>query len=892
MALDLLTADGSANVAVRIVIEGLAIELVSDPAMEGASTDDRTRVYCLNVEENPITIDETVNLPDASLEISGNEIRLFETESEDVAGVLWRGPSLVRYLDGTISKSATTLTLLSTEGITAGDYLHIGTECIYVDSVDDATTLSVTRAARNSVALKWWTNIGAELSYQVLTDQPQSLRGRRVYIYLYDEGDDPTGDGTRAWTGLVTSEARISDAGTSFSFTTGSIAEILDADIGGNLGTVLRPRGVYYPWNCPLVISINEIDVPGTSAEIGVHYFTGFYETQNDFVEALSTVLASPGSFNHTTASFGCTYRAIELGDGTWTIEGAVDASATYSRIVIQLSSPCDGESGEVEGKDSSSDPYEHSTPSYLTGELIYPVWASELPGARTAPRGSFGSPVNPAFAEGSLSHPRVYDDQTTYPSMRIYIDSALETGTDAVHIDWPGTGGFDYVIVDLDLTDNFLEPSRPPTTDSIGTPVGVDFPYTALALPEIKAVRTIVLGTLAVFRDALVVESLDYASRGTAPYVTNIDLADWSGPLSAVPAKPYLQDRLYQFSEPTNLKEMLSAEFKLHSMFPIVDADGQISLKPLTHPNPSDPSIVTLDDELITVDWSSFERGNQTYNAISLSRDWDAVKKQYLLGSITVRDVTARSLDQRTRTLAISPKVRSFSGDAQINQFEAAEIFMPWLGLFGYPHDFVTMHVPWTYFYPCLLGQTVSFSADHLPDYRLGRRPVSSIAGIVVSRRWRVGEAHGTLRILVSRANVAGYTPSARVTATSDLGSNLWQVTVNHTKYAPVDDSGSVVANVDTLFSVGDFVRVVEVDTESATIETGEITAINTTTHVITIQFDSAWVPGGGTGIWDLGYVKYDSVQETQRRFAFIADADGLLRVDSTTDNARVYAA
>ena len=95
MTLARLIATGSGSLAARLEIEGLPIEFVSDPAMEQTLSDGRRRVYCINLfsgdeasgSEWGFAIDETVNIPEASLESVGSSVQLFET---------WRRPSSTR----------------------------------------------------------------------------------------------------------------------------------------------------------------------------------------------------------------------------------------------------------------------------------------------------------------------------------------------------------------------------------------------------------------------------------------------------------------------------------------------------------------------------------------------------------------------------------------------------------------------------------------------------------------------------------------------------------------------------------------------------------------------------------------------------------------------------
>jgi hypothetical protein len=210
----------------------------------------------------------------------------------------------------------------------------------------------------------------------------------------------------------------------------------------------------------------------------------------------------------------------------------------------------------------------------------------------------------------------------------------------------------------------------------------------------------------------------------------------------------------------------------------------------------------------------------------------------------VEVIDRLSQALDHQDRPMAIQP--RSTAGnDTALSGSDAAEMALPVLALFGYPHDFVEVHVSWKLF-DVRLGDAVSFSAEHLPDYRTGARPVESVAGTVTGRSWTLGEAHGTLTVLISWSNVAGYSPTARVSSQANVSGNTWDLTVNHTLYAPRDGTP-----VDEFFAAGQQVRVMEYDALSPTTVAGEVVSVNMTTHVIRVLFDGAWTPGAST--WEL---------------------------------------
>src|SRR5690606_37061193 len=240
-------ATGSGAVALRVVIEGLAVEFVSDPAMEKTTSDGRRRIYCAPVDAPffGATIEEKVNIPEAVLDPSGTHLSFFETDAEDLAGVFAHRPDKEWFVSQTVTAGANTVSLLGVGDLAPGDVVHLGTEAMKVNTVG-ASSITVTRAYWDTIAQKHWSNDAAiGIPYRILTNRPERIRGRRVYFYAYGDSDDLTGDGTRVWIGTVASEPAVSEAGTRWSLMVDSIGARLESTIGGELSAVVKARGIY-----------------------------------------------------------------------------------------------------------------------------------------------------------------------------------------------------------------------------------------------------------------------------------------------------------------------------------------------------------------------------------------------------------------------------------------------------------------------------------------------------------------------------------------------------------------------------------------------------------------------------------------------------------------------
>ena len=859
-------ATGSGEIAARLSIEGLPYEFVSDPAMEKTTTDGRIRVYALPEMGKGIVIEEKVNIPEAQLDASGISIRLFETQAEQVSKALTWKPDVERFIDATITAAATSVTLLSATGIAIDDVVHVGTEAMLVTNVVGAV-LTVTRAYWSTIAQQHWSN-ETGIRRRMLSNRPYRVRGRRARLYAYGDGDDLSGDGTQVWLGTVVSEPECSSAGEVWSVQLASIAKRLDAKLGGGIETPLTVRGIYYPWSAPLYVYLREVTAGPTTEDAEV-VFTGFYATQRAFIIALQAAIDAAV----TAATLVGTYTVEETLDGAWTLSVVTTAAITEFRWMI--ASYQDGSGDGVMTTDGASVDWTGLT----VGTRYYVATWDAMPGglhadnARLVPRGCFGVPPIQGWTRRDESV------RATYPEHRIYISGAFADDADSVQIEWPSGASRSCKVTASDASGWITLRNTPPVSE------GTYFTetYGGQRVPTIKQVRRLAQGSLSDLRAAIVSDGITYASRGAAPFLTSADLGDWTTvvPLQAslgfAERSGMLVNREWYLYQAQDLLDVLRAEMQLLSVFPVIDSAGKVNLASMDIPNATTAGATDLDDELITVDWSSMARGGQTVNRAIVKANYDPAEDEWS-NEHTVLDETAYAQDHEYRDIEIEPRSTWSMGDSAITVEDVIGIVNPVLNLFGYPHDFVTIQVPWKHF-DVLLGNVVTFSADHLPDARTGVRGIAAAIGIVVGRKWEFGAAHGTIRVLIPWLDVAGYSPTARVTATGDQGGNLWALTVNSTLYAP---TGHTVAE---FFAVGDEVRVIQYDSESPAIVAGSVTASDTGTSIITVQFDGVFTPGAST--WELCFDNHANVDATQKSYAFVADTGALLG----TDGARQFA-
>jgi hypothetical protein len=851
-------ATGSGAIAVRLEIPGLAYEFVSDPGMVKTTDDGRERVLALPPMGEGIVIEDEVNIPEATLDALGQSITLYENDEEQVAKAFWWMPSLELYISATVEDDED-IPVLSSDGVNDYDVVHIGTEAIHVDTTDPTTIVVNQRGYWGTVAQKHWSN-ELDIGYSLLTNRPLKIRGRRARIFAYGDGDDLQGDGTQVWLGLVTSDPRCDDAGGAWRLQLSSIASVLKSKIGGELEQPQKPRGVYYSDGAALRVQIIETQTGGPTGPTSsvAEYFTGFYETQQDFCTALTAFLAAYATDNGLYS----TYEAVADG-ARWTLRVVVGSNVTL--VEVFLESEQDYRTRADRMLNTSGNRVETIT----AGDVIQPAWLTTSEDDRMVPRGFFGnSPNNDLWNPGGA----------TFPIHRIYVGAQVTTDWSATVIEWGGLSGGSttYAIADRDTSDDWIEPEPVPNADGSWSWDAPNFAtrYGAYSLPSISPTRRIAVGTLQDFRDGLIAESAENANRGVAPFITDADLADWTLPVTqAENGRAWLTNRSWTFGKAVKTSDVLEAEWRLRAMYPVIESDGRIGTRVLELPSRTATAVTEIDDEIIGAGWSSVGRGNHTINRVLINRNYDALEDDWPKEHAhEIVDATSYAMDHEDRVLEIEPRSRAVGGDHVMTYEDAALAALPVIGLFGYPHAFVDVHVSWKLFH-VLLGDTVSFSADHLPDFRQGVRPIEDVLGIVVKRRWALGEPHGTLRILLSFQNIGGYAPTAHIDSESFVSGNTWDLTVDHELYAPTDAAGVIERNTDTFFAVGDRIRVVKYDSETGDALEGNVTAVDTTTHVIRVALDGAtWVPGSDA--WELIFDYRDELTDDQKQYAFIANS------------------
>lgn len=885
-------ATGSGKVALRLVIEGMPTEWVTDSELATTSTDDRFRK--VGLEATSFSFSETADLTSAALESTGFTARIVDVDGEATKEFASR-PSHTTWLTQNLAAGDTTIHVRSVSGWVVGKTIHVGTECLTVSNIPTSVTATVSRGTRDTITQGHFTNDGENLrAPEVTYHRPTCIEGRRVYVYAY--GDGETGNGTRIFAGVCATDASMRD-GVTWEFTVDPLTAILEQDIGADLEEKFAPRGIHYYIDNGLTISISRLanaSYDGASTSDRTTFNIGstlatdgtvFYESQEEFCSAINDYIVTRTSgwtYPFTIAGAGNTptLKAVPTDSGSWTFQYQTGGTAYW--VLVEARSPIDpwfytnAPNGYVRDGDN---------PYTLTANRLYelvPVGsAASLPGRGMVPRGIYGHDSGV-----SLAH---YTGSDLYRSM--YIGGTVDvsgisfTNPGGLTIEWPeasSVAGAETTLHNVLAADSGDRSVR--LQDTGGAEVARI--WTPEILPKISLSRSTASGNLYDYIEEICTNSADTANAGYSPLLTSddVDLATSQTEIeSAVAGVPFMRERVYAQTKRLKLSEVLGPEMMLLGLVACMDETGKIVIRKIRSTSASGDIAATIDasSQLSGISLPSWERfQNGSVNDITLKTGWDPIADEYNGTTFRVRDVGSYSRNKLARKLEIEPKSYTpFSGRADVGLVyrDIMPAVEPILGLLGYPYDVVKVAVPLT-MYDVLIGDSVTITSAQLPDVETGKRGMDGAVGIVIGREWHVAEGHGLLTLLVSHLNTAGYAPTSRIT--SYTGTNPYTITIaagsQPTGYATISK-----------WAVGDFVRVNAINSVSPTVRDGTISAINAALDQFTITLSGA-IPAGTL---DVEYAGATDVQESQEIYAFFGNDSAIIEYGSGDGPARMFA-
>ena len=885
MTFDDVIAAGGGAFELRIEIEGWPVQYCTDGITAGALADGRQRVHGL-IREG-ISFDETARMQEGDSDRSGFTATIVDLNEESTA-LFTKEPRYYSWLTGDELAADIVLKVANTSGFTAGDVVHCGSEAMLVTVVWTSTVLVVTRGYWGSTARRQTATAGAGLQYPEITTDPLTLSGRRVYVYAH--GSDELGllnTGRLLYRGVARAEPRLRGV-CEWSLEVDSLLSLLDQEISAKLDDI-QIRGIYYPASSALEVRLTQGNthtysgavVSGTTALVQL---TGFFESQAAFAAHVDTQIAAAMAAAGHSGSIACRYTAEN-----WWFEFTPGSPAHYT--IIDARSVVDGKTDyrliNLEGIPTDEVAHGDSyRAAWIEGSVRQNLidfgfgnadTLSDQIKGRTVPRAAYGRGWRAFDTTLAATHPDnvIYlassyelnagDDITITPRKR---DREAELGGT------PTAPPYQAVINAITAATGAVE-----LRDFAG---GVARPIVGHALlagwgGRIDAATCIgsTAGDLSDFRTNLIAKSAD-ALPGTLPLVLASDWEDITDTVrEAAGGRHYVRNRLYRFSKPVKLRELIQHECLMLGCFLTTKPDGTLTVKPIRAPVPTDLLAYVLGtaDRVVSNGFGTVELSPDGFvNRVNIETGYNPASGKNEGPIFAVRDVRSISRMRRELTEEIKPKGRAQTQITSEDQPE--DIPMSMFGIYADRYTIAEVDCSWRLFNTGI-GDSVNLEAAQLPFQ--GARGINA-TGLVVGRKWSVTDAHGTLSILFAAQGYAGYTPAARVLGATGAGV-AWQLTTEANRYAPF---GVLDAQ---FFLVGHAVQIVEWNTGTPTIVTGTVTAV--ASNVIDVTFAAAWA-GVGASVWNLVFDDYSLATADQRQYCYDADASAVL---AGTTPARSFA-
>lgn len=857
-----IKATGSGSLAWRLSIESLDVDFVSNAAMAGAAADGRTRA--VGLKASSLKIEQRADLPRATIEASGVTFQIADV-GEAATAAFNTSPTATTWVAAETSSTATSVQVKSTASFAASGRAWIDSETIAYTALGTSggspALLGLTRGVWQTLAQTHYVPGGAFLRFPAVTDRPTTLVGRRVRLYAYGAGDSLTGDGTQVWLGVVRTEPRMQ--GATWSIGCDPISSVLEQTIGADLGEPVTPRGIYLPapgvwWGFGLGTT-GAVPIGDTSHIIKAQ---GFFETQAAFIAHVQSLLDA------MVTSWGAGKPNVYIvgsPDGTYHFEIQQGATAYGVEVRSYSEIGCEPffESGTVTNSADGPGalvPLQLANTRYYAWPVRYP-----LPDSGQVPRGIFGASSSPPSPDADLA---------AAPANRLYLGGAVAvtTNTNQATIEWTSSTGSDersYALFSRDASTRSIDLERSATDPTLERRV-----YTPSTLPTIRLGRYYGApgypGIASLLR-ALTVNSADQINTGAQPVIRTGDV-NLSAIIEAYEGAPaFATSRYYASTDAVKLIDLIAPDLQLAGLYLAFDSDGALTVQRLRLPSPTEVGVYAITrSNLVTKELPSYERAAIGTFTAALVRDGYSFTTKKWRTTHVVRDVTAAGAAPGQMTLPIEPRSMS---STEIGTADVVALANAVIGIYGYPYAYVHTAVPLDA-WEVLIGDAVTISTNLLPS-GAGTRGMTDTVGLITSRVIQPTQGRIDLTILVTPRRIAGYAPSALI-ASQTGADDLWTVTLSSSYFV----SGETAEDH---FTGGDRVEVYRFDSLTAGTLAGEVLSVSG--YDVTVQFDAVWAPS--TDEWVLTYAPSDdgAIQSGQRRYAYLAAADGIVDFEPDPD-------
>lgn len=859
------TVTGSGELSYRLLIERWPESWVTHQSMENAAVTPK-RYMGLSVRgakvkhiSNPLTMESEVS----SLGCKVSDVLGRATLS------FGQRPSLRTWLTTDMATSAATMRVqasLAALGWPASGTVWLDSEAIDYTGLGTSPNrfTGCTRARLDSAPQKHYVSTGGYTRYPEVSNRPQTMAGCRAWLYRYEQTDDPQGNGTLYWRGIVTKDP-VYD-GASWSLSIEPLTVLLERSVNADIANSARPRGIYYPDDSYFNLTLSSDAISGT-LPINLR---GFWESNQDFIDDINAAI-SASSFETNNR---CRMTAVADGDSSWHLEMLANTGCANVRVSVGRLTRTGANSIEPVFNpypvDDADDPFaEPVEGGYVAGTTYfwYPQPES-APGAGGVPRGIFG------FSR--LGRPGV--PAGTNPNTRIYLGGGIDlTGLTGAMIEWKEFGSFSgdesyHAVLSYSASTRYIDFSR-----SVDRTEGTLFAWTPALLPEIRFGRSYGTGSLGNFLKGIVDAVPGALNLGAVPPLRS---DDFEATLPSV--FPAISDRIvnrrgYTSFGSSDLMDIIKPECLLAGYGLGLNATGQIRFYLVQPPNTGAivSGTLTTTGYVISsptgdVSWQPMGRG--TANQVTLLRGYRSQDDDYAERPVTVRDVAAFGMSPRPLSIKIEPKSFIVPTESYSEVVEAAR---RQFALFAYPyaHTVVPTDIR---FAARAHGDVVYVTSSRIPDVSTGTLGVSNLPMLVTGFEKSPYDPQVKLHGITIADKLAGYVPEFQILSESNVSGNTWDLTL---------DMGTLTAS--DYFAAGYGVRVWEFDGTGSLVK-GAVVSVTGSVVRVTFGTSAAAIT---TGTWVLGwYSADDGIAAEQEFHAYLADSSQSINTGGGFIQAKVF--
>lgn len=858
-------ANGRGESSYRLEIERLPTQFVTHSSMETA-----TRKPWLSVSGKLKCFSNPVS---GEIDVSG--LRCVITDKDGGATAIFsKAPAYSTWLTAELSTSATTVTVRSTSGWPSDGYIWIDSEVIkYASLGGGGTTFAgCTRAQYGSLAQAHYVATGGAARYPKVTSAAPSISGCRARLYMYGQNDDPTGDGTQIWLGVVSKQPTLT--GAAWSMMIDPITSILSKSLAADLQEPALPRGAAYNWRNTFFLGFTRTDTDeAISVQApGAAGTTGFFENNDEMATYVNGLLEAAITAAGWGVGFGCAIRMIPNGDSGWYL--GIITNATVEVVV----SRCSGGIDPVFSLETSPTNIDGTLVAIVSGVESYWLPLPEsLPGAGSCPRGYIGA--------SSVGIGGDFTRADAFPINKVYLSGvALGSSIDAVAVEWLEFGAYPkeetaHEVLSTDAATNSA-------VLDIAFPPGHPLPnfdahaWTAATAPEFRFGRTYTQsGNIYTALVAIIGLAPTLLNLGAVPDLRSGDLDGTSWNLIDGSDQPRIvRGRRFSSFSDVELMTLVKQELLLAGFMLGINSVGKIAIAPIRGVVRTEVADLTLDSILGVPTWEPSAYG--MINQVKISRGYNQLEDDYAAAAVLVRNVAEFGSNPRPRTAEIEPKsvpvgeVESYSECVEVAQ----RVFSAYSG----PYAVIAAEVPLSAYLLGTVGAVASLTSVHIPDYEAGTRGVTGLRAIVLGREVDLNKGTVGMRLLASTASTSGYVPESLITAETNISGNTWDVTLSGSYFPSSTDAAD-------WFIAGDLVTARLWDSTTATEITGSVTSV--AANVVRVLF-TASAAGLAVGEWFLtARLASDQLSSTQDDYVFLADSTMLVDFDGTNRAARVFA-